>query len=272
MARPDVGRFAGGGAVLATALALWAPASAQASYAARTLRVGSQGSDVTRLQRYLTKVGLRTGADGQYGPATATNVRKFERAKHRRADGVATPAVQKMVQTAARTGDPIGAPGTGGTGTNSGTGSGTQQPAPQSNPTGQAQMSSDGRTAIAPDDAPPEVKDAIAAANQITDKPYRYGGGHGSWNDSGYDCSGAVSYALHGGGFLDQPEDSSQLESFGSAGKGQWITVYANSGHAFVVIAGLRFDTSGDSSGSGPRWHTGSYKTSGYVARHPTGF
>jgi cell wall-associated NlpC family hydrolase len=264
MARPELRRFAYRGVVLAAALGLWAPASAEASYGVRTLHVGSHGNDVRHLQRYLTKVGLRTGADGQYGPATATNVKKFERARHKRPDGVATPSVQKMVQTAARTGDPIGGQTGGGTS--------AQQPAPQSNPTGKAQLSSDGRTAIAPDDAPPEVKDAIAAANRITDKPYRFGGGHGSFNDSGYDCSGAVSYALHGGGFLDQPEDSSQLESFGSAGKGQWITVYANSGHAFVVIAGLRFDTSGDKSGSGPRWHPGSYSTSGYIARHPTGF
>jgi hypothetical protein len=132
-------------------------------------------------------------------------------------------------------------------------------------------MSPDGRTAIAPDSAPQQVKDAVAAANSITNKPYKYGGGHGSWTDSGYDCSGAVSYALHGGGLLDKPMDSSELESFGASGPGQWITVYANSGHTFVVIGGLRFDTSGTGE-DGPRWRTESRSTSGYVVRHPDGF
>jgi hypothetical protein len=135
-------------------------------------------------------------------------------------------------------------------------------------------MSSDGRTAIAPDDAPQEVKDVIDAANRITTKPYRYGGGHGKWEDSGYDCSGAVSYALHGGGFVSKPLDSSGFESWGRAGKGAWITVYANSGHAYAVIAGLRFDTSsgGSNNGSGPRWRTAARSSSGYVARHTSGF
>ena len=132
-------------------------------------------------------------------------------------------------------------------------------------------MSPDGRTAIAPDSAPQQVKDAVAAANSITNKPYKFGGGHGSWEDSGYDCSGAVSYALHGGGLLTKPMDSGELESFGTAGKGQWITVYANSGHAFVVIGGLRFDTSGTGE-DGPRWRTETRSTSGYVVRHPDGF
>jgi hypothetical protein len=135
-------------------------------------------------------------------------------------------------------------------------------------------MSSDGHTAIAPDSAPQEVKDVIAAANRITTKPYRYGGGHGRWEDSGYDCSGAVSYALHGGGFLSKPLDSTGFESWGQSGTGAWITVYANSGHAYAVIAGLRFDTSsgGSDAGDGPRWRTKTRPTSGYVARYPVGF
>ncbi|MDQ3934466.1 MAG: hypothetical protein M3340_07525, partial [Actinomycetota bacterium] len=143
----------------------------------------------------------------------------------------------------------------------------------QGNPSDRAVLSSDGRTAIPPDSAPEPVKRAIQAANRITDKPYRYGGGHGDWEDSGYDCSGAVSYALHGGGLLDRPLDSSGLARWGEAGAGEWITVYAHSGHAYVVIAGLRFDTSsgGDNNGSGPRWRTRSRSSDGYTARHPAG-
>jgi hypothetical protein len=85
------------------------------------------------------------------------------------------------------------------------------------------------------------VQDMIAAGNAIAHKPYRFGGGHGSFHDSAYDCSGSVSYALHGGNLLDTTMDSSELESFGSSGAGQWVTIYANSGHTFMVVAGLRF-------------------------------
>ena len=109
--------------------------------------------------------------------------------------------------------------------------------------------------AIAPVDAPAAVKQVIAAANRIRTKPYIWGGGHGRWWDRGYDCSGAVSFALHGGGLLDSPLPSGPMESWGSAGPGRWITVYANAGHAYAVIAGLRWDTSGNTSGTGPRWH-----------------
>ena len=105
-----------------------------------------------------------------------------------------------------------------------------------------------GGQAVAPASAPPAVKAAIAAANQIATRPYVYGGGHGSFISSGYDCSGSVSYALHGGGLIHDTEDSSQLESYGGAGPGRWITIYANAGHAYMIIAGLRFDTSAQSS------------------------
>ena len=100
--------------------------------------------------------------------------------------------------------------------------------------------------------APPAVQAAIEAANAIATTPYIWGGGHGSFESSGYDCSGAVSYALHGGGFLESPLDSTGLETWGEPGPGQWITVYANAGHAWMIIAGLAFDTVG---GPGPRWH-----------------
>jgi peptidoglycan hydrolase-like protein with peptidoglycan-binding domain len=256
-------------------------ASAEARYASRTLTVGSTGSDVRQLQTYLTKVGLRTTRDGQYGRATANNVRSFERQKGLRADGRATPADQRILKRTATSGTTSQAPNnatdsSGGTATRGGSDPSSTQPSGNSggNSTGKARLSSDGHTAIAPDDAPQEVKDVIAAANRITTKPYHYGGGHGQWEDSGYDCSGSVSYALHGGGFLKQPLDSSGFESWRRAGTGTWITVYANSGHAYAVIAGLRFDTSagGDNHGSGPRWRTSSRSSSGYVARHPAGF
>jgi hypothetical protein len=133
--------------------------------------------------------------------------------------------------------------------------------------------------AIAPSNAPSKVKKIIAAANRIVRKPYRYGGGHGSWEDSGYDCSGTVSYALHGAGLLDSPLDSGSFMRWGKSGKGKWVTIYANGGHAFMVVAGLRLDTGyrtsyaakwGGKGGSGPRWDK-KRSTDGFHVRHPSG-
>jgi peptidoglycan hydrolase CwlO-like protein len=121
-----------------------------------------------------------------------------------------------------------------------------------------------------PSGAPPAVQAAIEAANSIATTPYIWGGGHGSFSSPGYDCSGAVSFALNGGGFLSSPLDSTGLSTWGEAGPGQWITVYANAGHAWVMIAGLAFDTSG---GAGPRWHSSPVSsTEGFIARHPPGY
>jgi cell wall-associated NlpC family hydrolase len=128
-----------------------------------------------------------------------------------------------------------------------------------------------GGVARAPSDAPQAVQAAIAAANRIRHTPYVWGGGHGSWTARGYDCSGAVSYVLHAAGLLDSPRDSGGLESWGAKGEGDWITVYANSGHAYMVIAGLRFDTSGAGE-SGPRWRGDSRSSRGYRVRHASGF
>ena len=129
--------------------------------------------------------------------------------------------------------------------------------------------------AYAPDQAPDPVKQAIWAANQIVGMPYRLGGGHKlGFIDHAYDCSGTVSFAMHGAGLLATPRDSSSFMRYGAAGKGQWITVYTNPGHAFAVIAGLRLDTSaaGDpAGGSGPRWRPNLRSTRGYRARHPLG-
>ncbi len=134
-----------------------------------------------------------------------------------------------------------------------------------------AQLSADGRTAIPPVTAPDAVKNAIYAANQITRKPYRYGGGHRTWKDQGYDCSGSVSYALRGGGLLTSPLHSTAFMKWGLPGRGVWITVYTNPGHAYAVIAGLRFDTSGPGE-RGPRWRKTARSSRSYVVRHPEGF
>jgi hypothetical protein len=126
--------------------------------------------------------------------------------------------------------------------------------------------------AVAPASAPAEVQQVIAAANAIVGKPYRYGGGHGNWEDSGYDCSGSESYALHGANLIDRPMDSTEFMSFGDAGQGTWITSYANSGHSFLVVAGLRFDTGwNDSNSSGPKWSAQMRPSDGYTVRHPEG-
>ncbi len=134
-----------------------------------------------------------------------------------------------------------------------------------------AVLTSDG-LASAPRSAPPAVKAAIAAANSISTTPYVWGGGHGSWYSYGYDCSGAVSFALYGAGLLDTPLTSGSLESYGEPGPGKWITIYANATHAYAVIAGLRWDTVGDASGTGPRWHAEPPYPEGFVVRHPTGY
>jgi cell wall-associated NlpC family hydrolase len=125
--------------------------------------------------------------------------------------------------------------------------------------------------ALAPPDAPEAVQGAINAANTIVGRPYVWGGGHVSFYDSSYDCSGAVSFALFGGGLIPQPLTSGDLMRWGASGAGKWITVYANPGHTFVEIAGLRFDTVGAEQGSGPRWHLATVSTDGFVARHPPG-
>jgi cell wall-associated NlpC family hydrolase len=125
--------------------------------------------------------------------------------------------------------------------------------------------------ALAPPDAPEPVQGAINAANTIVGRPYVWGGGHASFYSNSYDCSGAVSFALFGGGLIPQPLTSGDLMRWGAPGAGKWITVYANAGHAFVEIAGLRFDTVGAEQGTGPRWHLATVSTDGFVARHPPG-
>jgi hypothetical protein len=126
--------------------------------------------------------------------------------------------------------------------------------------------------AAAPADAPQAVRVMIWTANRLIGLRYLWGGGHGSFSDRGYDCSGTVSYALHAAALIAVPEDSRELEHWGGHGAGRWVTVYARNGHAFMVIAGLRLDTSpeGDPTGlSGPRWRPSLRDTRGYQARRP---
>ncbi|HZO05357.1 MAG TPA: hypothetical protein VFB52_03155 [Solirubrobacterales bacterium] len=125
--------------------------------------------------------------------------------------------------------------------------------------------------ALPPPNAPDVVKDVINNANLIVGRPYIWGGGHGSFYSYGYDCSGAVSFALFGGGLIPRPATSGELEGYGEPGPGKWITIYANASHTFAEIAGLRWDTSGTERGTGPRWHVDARSADGYVVRHPPG-
>jgi len=128
--------------------------------------------------------------------------------------------------------------------------------------------------ACAPKKAPLAVKRAIWAANQLRSKPYRYGGGHKSFKDCGYDCSGTVSYALGGAGLIKAPLSSSEFRHFGERGRGKWITIYARNGHTFAVIAGLRLDTTPYITAHdrwAPGWQLTDRMPSGFEARHPVG-
>jgi len=216
----------------------------------RTLKKGMHGHDVRVLQDFLTRAGFPTPIAGRFGPETLANVKAFQRAHGLTPDGVVGPGT---VQALRNLGDHSA-------GDNS-------SPAPTA-PVGHARLLSNG-LAVAPADAPQAIKDVIAAGNRIATKPYIYGGGHGTWHDAGYDCSGSVSYALHGGGLIDTQLDSTSFESWGSSGHGRWITIYANGGHAWMIVAGLRFDTSG---ANPSRWQPADRSADGYVVRHPTGY
>jgi hypothetical protein len=134
-------------------------------------------------------------------------------------------------------------------------------------PTGpRARVASDG-SAIAPDNAPDVVKRVILAGNQIAKFPYKWGGGHGAWRDTGYDCSGSVSFALAGAGLLKSPLASGGFLKWGEPGQGKWITIFTNPGHIFMFVAGLRFDTSGQGR-AGTRWQDGTRSTAGFAERH----
>jgi cell wall-associated NlpC family hydrolase len=133
-----------------------------------------------------------------------------------------------------------------------------------------AKVLSDG-TAQAPENAPGVVKRVILAGNEIAKFPYKWGGGHGAWRDNGYDCSGSVSFALAAAGLLDAPMVSGAFMNWGDEGPGKWITIFANGGHIFMYVAGLRFDTSGQGR-AGTRWQDAARSTTGFAVRHPPGF
>jgi peptidoglycan hydrolase-like protein with peptidoglycan-binding domain len=240
------------------------PASATAAFGDRTLRSGMSGQDVRVLQSFLTRAGIRTHVDGRFGPATRHKVRRFERAQRLRVDGVVSRqdarVLRRVVARAGRTGGtnyqaapaPRAAPAP------------QTAPAPKAAP-GKARLTAQG-LAVAPSDAPAQVVAVIAAANRIATKPYRYGGGHGQWEDSGYDCSGSLSYALRGARLLERPLNSSGFLGWGKAGPGRWITLYTHAGHAYMEVAGLRFDTSGRAR-TGSRWQTAQRSSAGFTAR-----
>ncbi len=218
----------------------------------RVLRPGMHGHDVRVLQGYLTLVGYPTQVDGQYGPSTKANVIKFQKAQNLRANGVVTYDDTLVLR---------------------------QQVALSLAGGAVSKATISNGNANIPSGAPAAVVKMIQAGNRIDRKPYAVGGGHGRWNDSAYDCSGSVSYVLHAAGMLSYPEDSGELESYGSPGPGKWVTIYADSGHTWIVIAGIAFDTAHYGSttpgGTGPRWltnPTGNLADGGhYVVRHPSG-
>jgi peptidoglycan hydrolase-like protein with peptidoglycan-binding domain len=218
------------------------------------VKKGMHGHDIRVLQDLLGNAGYDVTIDGEFGDRTFNAVEAFEGAHGRPVDGVLDAADIEALRAAAAAGPaPPAAPAA---------------PAPV-NTGPQATVGPDG-LAVAPAGAPPQVAAIIAAGNQIASKPYVFGGGHGKWNDVGYDCSGSVSYALHGAGLLDEAMPSGSFVNWGDAGPGQWVTIYANGGHMYMVVAGLRFDTSGRSVHN-TRWQAEQRSADGYTVRHPTG-
>jgi peptidoglycan hydrolase-like protein with peptidoglycan-binding domain len=218
---------------------------------------GMHGHDIRVLQDLLGNAGYDVTIDGQFGGRTFKAVKQFEQDHGRPVDGEMDAADIDTLRTAAAAGPtPVAGPA----------------PAPVTTTVGagaQATLGPDGQ-AIAPAGAPPQVQQIIAAGNEIASKPYKYGGGHGRFDDTGYDCSGSVSYALHGAGLLDEALPSGGFVDWGEPGPGQWVTIYANGGHMYMVVAGLRFDTSGRSNHNS-RWQTEQRSSDGYTVRHPPG-
>jgi peptidoglycan hydrolase-like protein with peptidoglycan-binding domain len=217
-------------------------------FGGRVLQLGMRGPSIRQLQEYLSAAGFPVTDDGDYGTATKQAVVAFEAALNLPQDGIMSLAPANALRTAVAAID--------------------------ADNTGQKAVLTPQGLAVAPVTAPPVVKEVIAAANEIATTPYLYGGGHASWiSAGGYDCSGSTSFALHGAGLINAPEDSGELESYGDPGPGVWITLYANAGHVYMNIAGLWFDTAAQSSSNGSdRWSTTRISPSaGFVVRHPGG-
>ncbi len=231
----------------------------------RGLRQGMRGRDVKELQRLLNRAGFRTPVSGTYARHTVRSVLAFQRAAGLESSGVTGRQTIRALRRAAASGGaaPMTTPQEV---------SATTTTAPAGTPHDPAQVATitAAGLAVAPAGAPKVVRDLIAAGNEIATTPYRYGGGHASFEDDAYDCSGSVGYALHGAGLLDRTVTSGDLESWGTAGPGTWLTVYANAGHTFLVVAGIRFDTSGQKK-AGTRWQPMDRRTDGFVVRRAPG-
>ena len=230
--------------------------AAAASYGSRTLGPGMRGGDVKRLQRFLTEAGHRTRADGEFGPRTSRALRATESELELRVNGVATRRELRAIKRA------VAEPATGG-----GAVYAPPPPVKKVKAGAKAAVSAEG-FAVPPASAPRVVKQVIAAGNEIAVAPYKWGGGHGQWRDDGYDCSGSVSYALHGAGMLDGALVSGDFARWEERGAGRWITIYANRDHVYMVVAGLRFDTSALSR-TGSRWTAEGRSAEGFTATHP---
>lgn len=211
----------------------------------RILYPGLRGHDVRVLQDFLTIAGDKGRVTGFFGSTTKRNLIAFQRGHNLRPTGVLMYKDSQALRAVVAAKQGLG-------------------------PVGRATISHG--LAVPPANAPTVIRNVIAAANKIAFKPYLWGGGHGSFNSSGYDCSGSVSYALHGGGLLSSPEDSTGFESYGRSGAGRWITLWTNSGHVYMYVAGLRFDTSAQSSSGGSRWTTQARSNAGFIERHPSGW
>ncbi|MDQ6916011.1 MAG: peptidoglycan-binding protein [Actinomycetota bacterium] len=269
-ARRRVGRRTATGFLLAgacLAAGLSAPAAAEAKLGDRVLKLGYHGTDVRALQGYLDAAGYRVRETGRFDRDTRASVRWFQTDVGLAPTGVVTTRVaQALVRTA------TAAPGTGG---------GTMFQKPAAHPAGptpagltvvpgnRAKVMSNG-LAAAPANAPAEVKAIIASGNEIAKLPYKWGGGHGSWTDTGYDCSGSTTYALRTT-FRKGPSPTFGYDSWGVRGVGQWVTVYSSSYHVFMIVAGLRFDTSGLRE-AGSRWTASDRSMGDFSLHHPAGF
>ena len=198
-------------------------------------RSRGRSSTVGRGTVRLLQRALGVAADGVFGPGTAAAVKSFQHGKGLTADGIVGPATWSALGHSGIT------------------------------KVLKRRVLGRRRSGL-----PLVIRRVIYAGNRIAHKPYKYGGGHGSFVDSGYDCSGSVSYALHGGGLLSVPKDSSEFMSWGAPGPGRYITIYANPGHAYMVVHGRRFDTTG-AGGPGGRWQQAMRSSSGYTVRHPPG-
>ncbi|MDO8188299.1 peptidoglycan-binding protein [Conexibacter sp. JD483] len=225
----------------------------------RTLKKGMTGQDVRVLQDYLDRAGFTTTVDGQFGSGTLKLVKRFQQTQELPVTGIVDAQTVTVLR---RIGDASSA------GSGSNVGGADFDMTTVDAPIGRAKLLANG-LAVAPADAPQAVKDAIEAGNEIATKPYVYGGGHGKWIDRGYDCSGSVSYALYRAGLLDESMPSGSFMNWEASGRGKWITTYANGGHMYMVIAGLRFDTSG---ANPSRWQSDMRSNSGFTVRHPAGY